>query len=133
MKTQSLFKLGFTFFLTILFCFFVATTYGQYENTSGEKKEGTVKKRPAPQKPRRWFAGGIIGAGFSSYSSYVEVSPLVGYKVTPAFLVGTRITYIWNSYERINGQRENLHHYGASLFAQYVFFKDSSDMWSMKP
>jgi len=123
MKARTLTKTGIKIFLTLIFSFFLLTSYAQYENTSGQKKEGTVKKRPAPQKPRRWFAGGIIGAGFSSYSSYVEVSPLVGYKITPAFLVGTRITYIWNSYEMPNGQRESLNHYGISLFAQYIIFK----------
>ena len=65
----------------------------------------------------------MFGAGFSSYSSYVEVAPLVGYKVTPNFHVGTRITYIFNSYEYYPGKRENLHHYGISLFGRYVIWK----------
>lgn len=103
--------------------FSTGTAYAQYENTSGQKKEGDVKRQAKPQKPMRWFVGGMFGAGFSSYSSYVEISPLVGFKVTPAFHVGTRITYIWNSYEFQNGERENLHHYGASLFARYIIFK----------
>lgn len=114
----------FSFILIIgLVVFSTAAVQAQYENTSGQKKEGAVKKKPAARKVNRWFAGGMIGAGFSSYSSYIEVSPLVGFKVTKAFHVGSRITYIWNSYENYTGQRENLHHYGASLFARYIFFK----------
>lgn len=107
--------------------FSVGTAYSQYENTSGQKKEGDVKKRAKPQKPMQWFVGGMIGAGFSSYSSYVEVSPFIGYKITPAFHVGTRITYIWNSYLYRTGpytdERVNLHHYGISLFTRYIIFK----------
>lgn len=106
-----------------LVIFSTGVAHAQYENTSGKKNEGQVKKRPAPRKENRWFAGGMLGAGFSSYSSYVEVSPLVGFKVTPAFHVGSRITYIWNSYQYTPDERVNLHHYGASVFARYIFFK----------
>ena len=115
------------YFFILLFAISINGAYAQYENTSGQKKEGDVKKRPKPQQPKRWFVGGMFGAGFSSYSSYIEISPLVGYKITPDFHVGTRITYIWNSYQYQTGpyvnERVNLHHYGASLFARYVFFK----------
>jgi hypothetical protein len=123
MKARTLTRTGIKVLFTLLFSLFIVTSYAQYENTSGQKKEGDVKKRPAPQKPNRWFAGGMIGAGFSSYSSYVELAPLVGFRVTPAFLVGTRITYIWNSYEYRPGQRANLHHYGVAFFGQYIIFK----------
>ncbi len=100
----------------------------QYENTSGQKKEQTEKKKVKKQPiPTRWFVGGMIGAGFSSYSSYVELAPIIGYKITPAFQVGVRITYIFNSYVinrgYVNESRVQLHHYGASVFARYIFFK----------
>lgn len=99
----------------------------QYENTSGKKQEGKVIKKQQKPIVRRWFTGGMIGAGFSSYSSYVEIAPIVGYKITPDFHVGTRITYIYNSYKVYTGptteKRINLNHYGASLFARYIFFK----------
>lgn len=120
-------KILIPFILIIFLSFCYSEVAAQYENTSGQKKEGDVKKRPKPQKPNRWFVGGMIGAGFSSYSSYVEVSPLVGFKITPAFHVGTRITYIYNSYVAYRGtmaeKRVNLNHYGASLFARYIIFK----------
>jgi len=117
-------KKTFRFILIILFVAFVTGLQAQYQNTSGQKREGTVKKDTRKKaKPRRWFAGGMLGAGFSSYSSYVQVSPLIGYQVTNAFQVGTRLTYIYNSYEVAPGQRVNLNHYGASLFARYVFWK----------
>ena len=112
------------YFILIFFLFggFVST-YGQYENTSGDKKPKQQEKRQPIQKEKRWFAGGMIGAGFSSYSSYVEVAPVVGFRITPAFHVGSRVTYIFNSYEYAPGKRENLHHYGISLFSRYVIWK----------
>jgi len=101
----------------------------QYENTSGKTQEGKVNKQKQKPMVRKWFTGGMIGAGFSSYSTYVEIAPIVGYKITPDFHVGTRITYIYNSYKFIyqtvppTEERVNLNHYGASLFLRYQFFK----------
>lgn len=113
-----------TFILIIgMITFTAGSVVAQYENTSGQKQEGKVKKKSKPPRVNKWFVGGMLGAGFSSYSSYVEVSPLLGYKITPAFHVGTRITYIWNSFEFLPDERVNLHHYGGSLFARYIIFK----------
>jgi len=74
-------------------------------------------------KPQRWFVGGIIGGSFSSYGGSFEIAPIVGYKITPEFHMGTRITYIYSSYKDYGGQRYNLHDYGASLFGRYLFYK----------
>lgn len=101
----------------------ITSAFAQYENTSGNRKpKQEVKKQPI-QKQNRWFVGGMFGAGFSSYSSYVEVSPLVGYKITPAFHIGTRFNYIWNSYEVAYNERENLHHFGIGAFGRYIIYK----------
>ncbi len=115
-------------FVLILFMALITGVQAQYQNTSGQKREGDVQKKELKKKKKRkdyypWFFGGMLGAGFSSYSSYVQVSPLIGYKITPAFHVGTRLTYIFNSYEVAPNQRENFHDYGASVFTRYIFFK----------
>jgi len=115
-------------FLLILLMALVSGAQAQYQNTSGQKKEGTVQKQELKKKKKKksyfpWFVGGMFGAGFSSYSAYVQVSPLIGYKITPAFHVGTRLTYIFNSYEVAPNKRENFHDYGVSVFARYIFFK----------
>ncbi|NOX86299.1 MAG: hypothetical protein GXO86_10110 [Chlorobi bacterium] len=114
----------------LMILFFMALITGmqaQYQNTSGQKREGDVKKKELKKKKKKdyypWFVGGMFGAGFSSISAYVQISPIIGYKITPAFHVGTRLTYIFNSFEVAPNQRENFHDYGASIFARYVFFK----------
>jgi len=125
-------KLSRTFLILILISvlsFSIQTAYSQYENTSGQKKEGEVKKRPKPKKPKRWLAGGMIGAGFSNYSSYVELSPVIGYEPIQNLQVAARLTYIYNSVWRqtsvtpYNETRVNLNHFGASLLARYIIFK----------
>jgi hypothetical protein len=109
--------------LVLVFIFSLTTASAQYENTSGQKKQPQKKENVA--KLSRWFAGGMIGGGFSSGGGgYFEISPLVGYKITPAFHVGTRITYIFSSYRDIySGHYNQSHTYGGSLFARYTFLK----------
>ncbi|MCB2207963.1 MAG: hypothetical protein KQH67_06665 [Bacteroidetes bacterium] len=111
------------FILLLLLSGSVVISYAQYQNTSNDTVVRKQEKKQPLQKRDRWFLGGMLGAGFSSYSAYVEVSPLVGYKVTPAFHVGARFSYIWNSYEVAYDQRENLHHFGIGGFGRYVIFK----------
>lgn len=113
MKTARLFIIS----LIVL----IATgLFAQYENTSGQQGEKTQKQ----SGPSPWFVGGMIGGGFSSNNSYVELSPLIGYHVTPAFDVGSRITYIYRGYRYYSGgPKYNSHIYGASLFGRYRFLK----------
>lgn len=104
-------------FAGIVMC--TPTVHAQYKNTSGVKSE---KKSNAP-KENRWFTGGMLGGGWSSNSAYVEISPIIGYKVTPQFHAGSRITYIYSSYTNpFDGLKYQAHNYGGSLFSRYVFF-----------
>ena len=107
-------------------------SYAQYENTSGTKQQEKKpqEKRQALKKEPRWFAGGMLGLGGGSTNTYtewyIELAPLLGYKITPDFHVGTRITYIFNSVNykaNVNLPDINLHHYGGSVFARYVFLR----------
>jgi hypothetical protein len=101
---------------------FVAAN-AQYENTSGNKTPKQQEKKQALQKRGRWFVGGMLGGGFGSYGGYFELSPIVGYKVTRDFHVGTRLTYIYSSYKNYYGAKDQSHTYGGSLFGRYTFLK----------
>ena len=97
------------FVLFIILTFFGGTgIYAQYQNL------GTTNKVEIKENP--WFVGGMIGGSFSNYGGSFEISPLVGYKVTENFHVGTRLTYIYSKY---NGKSYN--DYGGSLFGRYRF------------
>jgi hypothetical protein len=102
---------------------FVGISNAQYENTSNQVQQQQAVKKP---KVNRWFAGGMLGAGFSSYSAYVSVEPLIGYSITPSFQVGARFTYIYNSFTIYNGfqdVRYNLNSFGAGVFSRYIIYK----------
>jgi len=92
----------------ILILFGGTSVYAQYQNL------GTANKVEIKENP--WFVGGMIGGSFSNYGGSFEISPLVGYKVTEDFHVGTRLTYIYSKY---NGKSYN--DYGGSLFGRYRF------------
>jgi hypothetical protein len=89
----------------------------QYMNLGGQATKVKTNEH-------RWFVGGMLGGSFSSYGGSFEIAPIVGYKVTPEFAVGTRLTYIYSSYKsQYSSTRYNLNDYGASLFARYQFYK----------
>ena len=53
-----------------------------------------------PAKGKRFYFGGGIGLGFGTVD-FVDVSPLVGYRVTQEFSVGARVTWRYRSDYRI--------------------------------
>lgn len=111
---KSILKLHALIFLVILFSTY--TTNAQYQNL-GNANQGEIKTNP-------WFVGGMIGGSFSNNGGSFEIAPLVGYKVTPDFRVGTRLIYIYSSFDYGgNIGKRSFHDYGASLFAQHRLFK----------
>jgi hypothetical protein len=114
------------YFLLVVFLFGSMMSFAQYENTSGNKQQ--VKKQDKSQplkkpKMKRWFVGGMLGGGFSSDGGYFQISPLIGYKVTPDFHVGSRLTYIFSSFRDYYGVKQQSHTYGASILGRYTFLK----------
>ncbi len=115
--------------ISLLFGFLVFsanTVFAQYENTSGKKREGAVKKRPGKKKERIFFAGAMLGAGFSNTSAYVDVAPVIGIEPVKNLQFGLRFNYTYESREIWNGfnyERLNLHHYGASILGRYILYK----------
>lgn len=76
---------------------------------------------PPPLKERLYF-GGNIALNFGSLT-YIEVSPQVGYLLTPRLISGVGITYI---YYKDNYYRNNFetHIYGGRVFSDYSIIKD---------
>lgn len=113
MKTTRLLIIG-------LMIIFSSSIFAQYENTSGKNNKRSVVQKP--DKPNPWFVGGMLGGGFSTNNAYFEISPIVGYHLTPAIDVGSRITYIYSSYRFVSGGTKYVSNtYGASVFARYKF------------
>jgi long-subunit fatty acid transport protein len=87
---------------------------------------------PTPQEPRpqaqaeaqspsapsssRWFFGGGIGASFGDVD-YVEIAPLIGYRVNPRISTGVGVFWRYRDDGRYSPS-VNTNDYGGSVFAE---------------
>jgi len=96
-------------FILMLFVIIPLTSFGQYyENKEKEKQE---EKKSFKEN---LFFGGILGLQFGTYT-LVDISPVIGYKVSPRFQPGIRLTYQFQKDSRTNYQTSR---YGGSVFAR---------------
>ncbi|MES2515741.1 MAG: hypothetical protein V4580_16430 [Bacteroidota bacterium] len=70
----------------------------------------------------RLYVGGNVGAWFGS-STYVNVSPLVGCKITKEFSLGITGTYNYYS-QTYGGQKFVSTIYGGGAFGRYIFLEN---------
>jgi hypothetical protein len=70
----------------------------------------------------RLFFGGNVGAWFGS-TTYINVSPLVGCKITKQFSVGAGFTYNYFS-QSYMGQKYTSTIYGSNTFARYLILEN---------
>lgn len=81
--------------------------YGQYfENKEKEKEKKSFKENI--------FFGGILGLQFGTYT-LIDISPVIGYRVSPRFHPGIRLTY---QYQSIQTPSYKTYRYGGSIFAR---------------
>lgn len=67
----------------------------------------------------RMVYGGNFGAGFSSYETFVAVSPTVGYRFTDRFTAGPGVIYQYYKFSD-RSYRFTSNNYGYKLFANYL-------------
>ena len=98
--------------LTASFCF------GQYDSTY------IKRQKQKDNKPfiDRLFWGGNVGAWLGN-PSYVDVSPLIGYKVTEKLSIGVGGIYNYYSY-RYNNYKFTSTFYGARIMARYFVLEN---------
>ncbi|UBM61619.1 hypothetical protein LA303_09355 [Candidatus Sulfidibacterium hydrothermale] len=123
-------------FLTVAgVLFFSFPAAAQYQNlthsdsSKNTQHVGQVERiSPYGKKARSsngggFFFGGGLGGGYSTYSSYIQITPIIGYRVTSQFQVGTRLTYMHQWYKDYMNNKYNYDIYGGSLFVRYIFWK----------
>ena len=95
---------------------FLQTAYAQMEDVNMQKKSDF--------KSHLFFGGGF-GLQFGSVT-LIELSPLVGYKVTPKLGIGLSPTYKYYSYKNAYYSSSRLENnvYGGSIFARYMIFEN---------
>jgi long-subunit fatty acid transport protein len=82
-------------------------------------EENSQPYQPPYDWKKRFFTGGGIGLQFGSYT-YIGVFPIIGYRVTEKFSVGTGFTYIYAEEPAIHYSTSV---YGGKFFAEYDVFR----------
>ncbi len=91
------------------------TVTGQYEYP-GENTENGKNKKSKNQNDAKIFFGGNIGLSFWTDYAYIELSPLVGYKITPRFWAGGGPKYMY--IKQSNYYQSSI--YGIKTFASFA-------------
>jgi hypothetical protein len=86
--------------------------------------EGFSQDRVSERIPfgQRLIVGGNLGMQFGRYT-FVDISPLVGYRLTNQFIVGLGATYIYYSVDDAFF-KYNTHIFGGRTFAKYYLFEN---------
>ena len=117
----------------ILFFLFLNNGYTQVEgdaNNNEQAVQSSKSKEPQYSTPpqnkksfkERLYVGGYLGLQFGTYTS-IDISPLIGYRVTPEFNVGIGVLYNYTSFDY--GPPIGQHGYsswGGRLTANYTLF-----------
>jgi len=77
--------------------------------------------RLLPAWKQKIFFGGGVGASFGDVD-YVELSPMVGYRLTPRVTTGIGLFYRWKNDDRF-GYSVDTNDWGGSLFGQLRLFR----------
>lgn len=83
-----------------------------------------LERKPEYNFKSHLYFGGGFGLQFG-YMTLIEVSPLVGYNITPKFSVGISPTYKFYKYNDYYGQNLDLktNVWGGSIFSRYYIFE----------
>jgi hypothetical protein len=76
---------------------------------------------PAPKLLDKFNLGCNFGASFGSFT-YIDLSPVVTYQVTPRLFMGPGVTYIYTSYYDQFREKVRDSRYGGRFVARYLVF-----------
>ncbi len=113
------------FATAILSALLLLCSRGSFAQTDVPESSGYEKEeRPTSPIKDRFFFGGSLGLQFGS-ATYIDVSPLVGYKITEKFHAGVGVTYI---YFKVKDSNYNYAYetsiYGGRVFSRYYFLEN---------
>ena len=107
-------------FLNIVFSFLLLCSLGVKAQDYYQKDTIPAKKQePKESFLQKTFFGGGLGLQFGN-PTVIDVSPIIGYKITPKISAGIGFTYEYFNYPQYNFSTDI---YGGSVFGRYYFTK----------
>ncbi len=91
-------------------------------NAQSYSQTGTSSETDDIFSPSKIYYGGGLNLTFGSITE-VGISPMIGYKVTPQFSVGSQLTYQYYKYDQ-GSYDYKATNYGASVFSRYRFIPE---------
>jgi hypothetical protein len=120
---RALYQKG-RFLIFIIIVFFFSGAIAQSETPDSyvqpQEKEAKKAKKFDNDFAKKMRYGGSFGAFFGQ-TTYIELSPKVGYEVNDKLVAGLGLNYIYFSI-RDYGQKFVTHIYGPTVFAQYAIY-----------
>jgi hypothetical protein len=111
------------YLILILFLFASLSVIAQYDYPEDTEESEEVKnKKKGWYRDSKLFFGGYFGLSFGTYT-YIELAPIVGYRIVPRLAVGLGPKYMYikeRSYYETSV-------YGIKTFAQFAIFKNINE------
>lgn len=111
----------FIFIFLLLITWISAIAQYEYPGDTKESEDGKKQKK-GWYKESKLFFGGNLGLSFGTYT-YIELSPIAGYRITPRLSAGLGPKYM---YIKERGYYETSI-YGAKVFALFSIFKNINE------
>lgn len=104
-------------FILVFLLLFCCKLFAQWpeEKTINPQNSPSVEEKEKKFNTSKLIYGGSFGLTFGSITA-IELSPIIGYKITPKFHTGIGLYY---SYFNNTYYKHDYHSYGASVFARY--------------
>jgi hypothetical protein len=115
---KRFFKFFFAFWLPVIL---FSVSESQAQDIGSDPISNGSKKQAYSLKDHIFF-GGNVGAQFGT-NTFVNIAPLIGYKITDKWSVGNQISYSYVNLKYTNYQYQD-HIFGGSAFTRYFFFRD---------
>ncbi len=109
-------------YILILFVLLTVSTFIQAQDKFQQNRSSTIENR--------WFTGGNLGFQFGD-QTFIDVSPLLGYKITENISAGISATYKYFKYNKFYydptynkwyDYTSNV--FGGSIFGRYFFMEE---------
>lgn len=112
--------------LTVFGLLLMGQVVGQEkENEKAEQPAEKVTEKKKGLDPQRLFFGGNFGLTFGNFT-FINISPQVGYQISPMFSAGAGVNFIYQSDKYNNGSREvknTLGYAGLNIFGRVNPYK----------
>jgi hypothetical protein len=107
------------FILFLLNVIATSIVFSQDEGFYSGEEANTAKKEKKDGE-NKWIFGGQLGMQFGSIT-YIDIAPTAMYKVTPRFLAGPGLIYVYENYKDYNYESST---YGFRAVATYALFSN---------